>query len=90
MEKVKITIYNFKELDENTQNKIINNYIDFLINTTDFTKLHKNTNLYKAFKDCKRMQTPWFINQYIWNYCKNQILKECKKYNYFKNGEIYI
>lgn len=57
----KIKIYNFKELKEDIQNKIIENFIDMIINSTNFEELNKNTNLYKAYKKAEELKTPWFI-----------------------------
>ena len=85
----KENIYKFDELDETIQNKIIVEYIDFILNTTDMQKLNKNTNLYKAIKECEKMQTPWFIHQFVFDYCKKQILKVVKSYEYLANGKMY-
>jgi len=84
-----VNIYKFDELDEKTQNKIITDYITFWLDTIDFEKLNKNTNLYKAIKQCEKMQTPWFIHQYVFDYCKKQILKIVKSYEYLANGEMF-
>ena len=84
-----VNIYKFDELDEQTQNKVVADYIDFILNTTDFDKLNKNTNLYKAIKHCEKMQTPWFIHQYVFDYCKKQILKVVKSYEYLENGKMF-
>ena len=83
-----INIYKFDELDKQTQSRIIENYITFWIDTTDIDTLNKNTNLYKAIKECEKMKTPWFLYQYIFNYCKKQILKDVKNYEYLANGEM--
>lgn len=85
-----IKIYNFKELKENIQNEIIENFIDMIIDSTNFEQLNKNTNLYKAYKKAKMMKTPWFLGQYIWEYDKKNILRMCRNYTYLENGEIYI
>ena len=85
----KIKIYNFKELDQNIQENIINDFINMIVEMTNFEELNKNSNLYKAYKKCKELRTPWFLGQYIWDYDKKNILKMCKNYNYLKNGEIY-
>lgn len=84
-----IKIYDFKELDKNIQENIINDFINMIIEMTNFEELNKNSNLYKAYKKCKELQTPWFLGQYILDYDKKNILKMCKSYNYLKNGEIY-
>lgn len=85
----KIKIYDFKELDQNIQENIINDFINMIVEMTNFEELNKNSNLYKAYKKCEELQTPWFLGQYIWDYDKKNVLKMCKSYNYLKNGEIY-
>ena len=89
MRKIEINIYKFKELEEKIQEKIVCNYIDTLIEITDFTELNKNSNMYKAYKKAQEMQTPWFLGQYIWRYCENKILKDLNKIEFYKNGERY-
>lgn len=84
-----IKIYNFDELNEDIKNTVINNYIEILLTTVDISNLNKNTNLYKAIKKAEDMRTPWFSSQYVWEFCRNSILKDVKKYEYLENGTIY-
>ena len=89
MHKTKVLeLIEFNELSEEIQNKIIINVIQSIIDTTDFEELNKNTNLYKAYRDCNKMRTPWFLGQYIWDYCKKRILKQCRNWLYSKDGII--
>ena len=60
-----------------------------IILTTDFSMLDKRSNLYRAFKESEKMQTPWFLGQYIWEYCEKQILKTLKSHKYYENGGLY-
>lgn len=83
-------IYKFNELKEESKDKVINNFIKELVEFTNFGKISKNSNLYKAYKQCEDLQTPWFIGSYIYDYCKKDILKEAKKYMYYENGNIYF
>lgn len=83
-------IYEFNELKEEIQNKIIEREINYLIDFTDFSKISKNSNLYKAYKQCEELQTPWFIGNYIYDYCEKDILKKAKKYMYYENGDIFF
>lgn len=46
----KINVYKYNELETSVQEKIVNDTIQFIIETTDFESLNKNTNLYKAYK----------------------------------------
>lgn len=89
MRKVEINIYKFKELEEEIQEKVICNYIDTLIATTDFDELSKNSNMYKAYKEAEKNQTPWFLGQIIWEYCEEQILKNISKLEFKKNGDVF-
>lgn len=83
-------IYKFNELKEESKDKVINNFIKELVEFTNFSKISKNSNLYKAYKQCEDLQTPWFIGNYIYDYCKKDILKKAKKYMYYENGNIYF
>lgn len=89
MRTAEIKIYKFNELDKNIQDDVICKYIDEIIQTTDFENLHKNSKLYKAFKKANEMQTPWFLGNYIWESCEDEILKALKKCEYYENGDIY-
>lgn len=84
-----IKIYKFDELDETVKNAIINTYIETLLISIDISKLNKKTNLYKAIKKANDLKTPWFTGQYVWDFCKNNILKDVKKYEYLEDGSIY-
>lgn len=86
----KINVYKFNELNKESQDKVISDYIDFVVDTTDFDEISKNSNLYKAFKKANEMRTPWFLGSYIWQLCEKQILKEVNKYEYLENGEIFV
>lgn len=85
----KINIYKYDELEEKAKNRVINEYIEAIILKTDFSMLDKRSNLYRAFKESEKMQTPWFLGQYIWEYCEKQILKTLKSHKYYENGGLY-
>ena len=89
MHKTKIIeLIEFDELSDEVQESVIDDTIRFIIDTTDFDKLNKNTKLYKAYKACEKMSTPWFLGQYIWEYCKKMVLKTCKGWLYSEDGTI--
>lgn len=83
------TIYEYNELSEDSQEKAIYDYIEELLNFVDFATLNKNSNLYKAIKKAEDMLTPWFTNQYVWEYCQKSILKDLKKSEYYEDGSVY-
>lgn len=74
-----VEFFKFNELSDEVQERIIDDTIRFIIDTTDFEKINKNTKLYKAYKDCEKNKTPWLLGQYIWEYCKKMVLKECSR-----------
>lgn len=86
----KYNIYEFNELKEEIKEQVINNYIDlYIYEKTAEKEPHKNSNLYKAIKKARDLQTPWFLGQFVFDYCEKDILKEVKKYEYYKNGGLY-
>ena len=86
----KYDVYKFDELNEQAQEKVIDDYIDWYIyEKTQNKEPRKNSNLYKAFKKAKDLQTPWFLRQFVFDYCEKDILKEVKKYEYYENGGMY-
>ena len=42
--------YKFRELSETAKEKVINEYVQNLIDMTDFKSLHKSNGMYKAYK----------------------------------------
>lgn len=86
---IELQIYKFEELPEEIQNKIVNNHINFMIETNRVDKVNKNSNFYKAYKESERMQTPWFFGQYVWEYCKESILKDLNQDEYLEDGAIF-
>ena len=84
-----IEVYKFNELSEEIQNKIIEEEIEVMLDTTDYSKLSHNSNLYKAIKECEKMQTPWFITSYVYDYCGEKILKHLNKLEFTKNGNYF-
>lgn len=83
-----VELIEFDELSDEVQKGIINDTIQLIIDTTNFEKLNKNTKLYKAYKACEKMKTPWFLGQYIWEYCKKMVLKACRRRLYSEDGSI--
>lgn len=84
------TIYKFNELDEDIQNRVVSNYIEDWLCSIDYEKLNKNSNLYKAIKKAEDLQTPWFTINYVYDYCEKEILRNVKKEEYYKNGNLYF
>lgn len=83
-----IKLMDFNKLSQESQNRIISEVITTIIDTTEFDQLHKNSKLYKAYRDCAKMKTPWFLGEYIWEYCKSMVLKECRRWLYSEDATI--
>jgi len=43
----------------------------------------------RAGEKSNQMQTHWFWGSYIWDYCEQQIIEECKKGLYLLDGSFY-
>lgn len=82
-------IYKYDELSEKSKEQAVSDYIEWWLGTIDFEKLNKNTNLYKAIRKAEEMRTPWFEMQYVWDYCKKDILKNVKRDEYYENGSVF-
>ena len=84
MKTATIKICKFEELNEEAQNKVINETIEF------FQCLEKRPAfIKKALKKSEQMQTPWFFSSYCWEYGRKTILKEIKNNWYQLNGTFH-
>ena len=82
-------VFLFDELSENAQHKAINDFIIAMIETTDYEE--GSDNYKKAIDDAEKMHTPWFTGEYVWDYCKEEILAELKREDalYLKEGSFF-
>ena len=85
-----VRVYKFNELDGDAQDRAINGEVDFIIETTDFNKLSKNSNLYKAYKRCSELKTPWFLGSYIMEHCENMVMKQVRQREYLVDGDVFV
>ena len=79
MKQITLNRYSFEELEDSAKDRAINEYIEFLIKTTNFEKLDEENPYYKAYKKSEDLKTPWFIGTFIWEYCEEDILEELKE-----------
>jgi hypothetical protein len=89
MIKETITLYTFEELSEDAQNEAINETIEAWCECEAFVPDDAKEGFEKAIKDSERMQTPWFLGSYVWEYCQQQIKDECRTAYYWQNGKFY-
>ena len=81
-----INTYSYNELSEVAQNKAMNDYIDFLLDTP-YEKQTKNVQ--RAIDQAEAMQTPWFAGSYILDYAKEEILIFLSELRFLASGEEY-
>jgi hypothetical protein len=87
MKQVTITykIYTFDELPKEKQEQVINSHINFLLDIV----VEPQGNFKRAIDKANEMQTPWFTNSYVYDYCKDELIEELREKEYFDTGEIY-
>ena len=83
-----IQVYNFKELSEIAQNKVINDYIQFILECIPYEEM--TDNMKKAIDKSNNMQTPWFTPLYVYEYCLDEIMEGIECYTYTNDGNIFI
>ena len=86
-----IKTYNFDELDGSAQDKALCDHIEFWLDCeSEFLYAH-NENFKKAVDAAEGMKTPWFTGQYVYEYCKQDIIDEIKinEYEFYSDGEIF-
>jgi len=81
-------VYEFSELNEDAKKKVINNYINFLLEALPYEDMSEN--MKKACDKAEHMRTPWFTGSYIFDYCIDELqetLQNC--YEFLADGSIY-
>ena len=86
MKTVTIPVFTFEELSKEAQMKVVNDTIDFMIETADDGSSQE---LLQALEKANGMLTPWFAAAYIWEGCKEEVDALCQEFMYFKNGQVY-
>ena len=86
---LKYNIYKYDELSLEAKNKAVRDRINVWIEHIPFDKISHNSKIYKVYKECEEMQTPWFLSEYILEQCKEQVLKELKELEFLADGELY-
>ena len=81
-------VYSFEELSEEGKLKAISDHIDFWIEMGDMQ--FPSDDLKRAYQEADQMQTPWFLGEMIFEYCKEEIIEEIKinEYEFTIDGEI--
>ena len=84
-----VEAYEFEELSEEAKKRVINDHIQFWCECREYNSENKG-NFEKAVDEAERMLTPWFVGQYIAEYCMNEIIEDIKlnKYLFYKDGSL--
>lgn len=80
-------VYSFIELSDDVKSKVINDYINFILEVISYDKM--SIDMKKAIDKANSMQTPWFAGSYIYEYCLNEIMENVNQYEYLENGDIF-
>ncbi len=85
-----IEAFEFKDLPEQIQEKVLCQYVNSYINTKDYDRNNKG-NYEKAIDEAQKMRTPWFLTGYIYDYCKEEMIKEIEinKYLFDEEGKMF-
>lgn len=78
-------VFKFDELPEKLQEKIVFDYINFMLEVVE----EPEGNFKKAIDKAEELRTPWFTASYVYDYCKDGILADLRDNEYFENGEEY-
>ena len=86
---VEVKLYKFNELSEKAKETAINNEIQFMLDVYDVESEYVSDEYKRAIKKADAMQTPWFAGEYIWEYCKDEVLDNLSRYEFTGDGKIY-
>ena len=81
--------YEFNELSEEAKNRAINDHIEFWCECRQYDEENKG-NFERAVDKAEEMRTPWFVGEYIADYCMDEIIKEIElnEYLFDVNGKL--
>jgi hypothetical protein len=85
MRTIKTKVYKFNELTPQAQEKAICDHINFEIEV-----MTQDSYLWEYALEMERMQTPWFLGEYIYEKAKELIIEtiEANEYEFTENGNL--
>ena len=83
-----IEVYEFTELSEDAKMKAINDYIDFMLEALPYDDMSEN--MKRACVKAANLRTPWFVGNYVFDFCMDEIMENVNGYSYLVDGSIYI
>ena len=81
MKVIKYNAYEFGELGENAKFRAINDQI-----TCEIEMANEDSIIWDSIMEAENMLTPWFTGDHIYEMHKDYIIKLCKEYLYFEDG----
>jgi len=78
--------YEYDDLNETAKMIAVNECIRFMIETFDIE--HSTKDFRKAVTKSEDMHTPWFLGEYVWEYCKKEVLLMVHHNLYDKRGKV--
>lgn len=88
MRTVKYQIFTFDELSPEAQDKAIQDHITMICETG---KELDCEGFRRAVHDAERLQTPWFFESMVYDYCKDEIaeIQRVNEYEFFADGTFF-
>lgn len=90
MREVRISVYNFYELNEEAQDKAYNDYLQFLEDMADVLSAERD-DVKQAIQKCDSLQTPWFFRQFLHEINGENIRKElASEFDFLEDGSVFV
>ena len=86
LQPLEIPAYEFKDLCQHAQDRVLNRQIEFWMETREYIEEHPG-NFEKAIDEANSIQTPWFTGSYILEYCKEELIEELESLLFDHNGD---
>jgi hypothetical protein len=84
-------VFTYDELCKTAQDAVVNQIIQDWIECPDcIPDFEEVASQYdKACQKSEEMRTPWFLGEYIWEYCHDFVISEAKQSYYLASGKWY-
>ena len=88
MKTIKIKLYKFDELSQQSKDVALIDHIEFLIETGLFDE---KSAYWPAVQKMQQMQTPWFLGETLFHDYKDALIEDIKinDYDFTKDGKFY-
>ena len=83
MRTIPVKVYNYSELDETAQIKVLNDTVAMF---TEMPYEQLSEEMQSAWDKAETMQTPWFVNEYIMEYANTEIMAHIVAFQYRIDG----